>query len=181
MTEEYGAPDNIVAGRIALDSGMFDQMKAEALDFSNAEDLVPTWEISGTHRFSPQERNTAMIIFLRELALVGSIKKAAKVANVPYHRFRVWLEHDETFSLLYNQARDVYKDVLREEIHRRAIEGVLKPIFYQGEKAGEVREYSDLLLIFHAKAWMPEYRDTKDRDPEASPEKLYAGFDPQLV
>jgi len=34
----------------------------------------------------------------------------------------------------------------------------LKPVYYQGEQCGEVREYSDTLLIFILKARDPAYR-----------------------
>ena len=46
---------------------------------------------------------------------------------------------------------------------RRASEGTLKPVFYQGKMCGEIREYSDTLLIFLLKARRPEtYRERSD-------------------
>ncbi len=35
----------------------------------------------------------------------------------------------------------------------------MKPVYQQGVKVGTVKEYSDTLLIFQAKAHMPEYRE----------------------
>jgi len=51
-------------------------------------------------------------------------------------------------------------DEVEAEIRRRGIKGVDEPVFYQGEVCGYVRKFSDLLLIFRAKALMPEkYRE----------------------
>jgi hypothetical protein len=38
------------------------------------------------------------------------------------------------------------------EAVRRAKDGYIKPVFHQGVKVGEVREYSDVLLMFMLKA-----------------------------
>lgn len=51
-------------------------------------------------------------------------------------------------------------DEVDAEIRRRGIQGVDEPVFYQGAICGSVRKFSDLLLIFRAKALMPEkYRE----------------------
>jgi hypothetical protein len=51
-------------------------------------------------------------------------------------------------------------DTLEAEADRRAAEGTLRPVFYKGEQCGEIREYSDTLLIFRLKALRPEkYRE----------------------
>jgi hypothetical protein len=45
-------------------------------------------------------------------------------------------------------------------VHRRAFEGVLEPIYHQGEQCGEVRKHSDVLSMFLLKAHRPaKYRD----------------------
>lgn len=51
-------------------------------------------------------------------------------------------------------------DEVEAEIRRRGVKGVEEPVFYQGEICGYVQKFSDLLLIFRAKALMPEkYRE----------------------
>jgi hypothetical protein len=42
--------------------------------------------------------------------------------------------------------------MLEDEAKRRAHDGIDEPVFYQGEKCGVVRKYSDNLLIFMLKA-----------------------------
>lgn len=52
-------------------------------------------------------------------------------------------------------------DYLEMEARRRAVDGVDKPVFHNGEQCGTVTQYSDTLLIFLMKARKPElYADT---------------------
>ena len=50
-------------------------------------------------------------------------------------------------------ARGGHCDALEAEARRRAVEGVRKPVFYQGVICGWVGEYSDTLLIFLLKGF----------------------------
>jgi hypothetical protein len=67
---------------------------------------------------------------------------------------------DADFAKRWKEADDLAVERMEAEADRRAVEGNDKPIYYQGEKCGEVREYSDTLLIFRLKARRPEvYRE----------------------
>jgi hypothetical protein len=58
------------------------------------------------------------------------------------------------------QAMDI---VLEPEAIRRAVEGVEKAVYYQGEPVGTVREYSDTLLIFLLKGWKSDrYKERRE-------------------
>ena len=108
--------------------------------------------------------------------------QACRVVNIDRSLIRYWQEQDlHNFSARYNQARAESDDAIRSEIHRRAIEGVDKPVVWQGQLAGRwidedgrpsnaftpgsrlepltIKEYSDTLLIFLAKSRMPEFKD----------------------
>lgn len=100
--------------------------------------------------------------FLDAYAQHGNVGAACDAARI--HRSTVyrWMEHDETFGLLYEQAKTEYDDLIREEIDRRARRGWSETVYQLAKRAGTVRKYSDTLLIFHAKARMPEYRDKVD-------------------
>jgi hypothetical protein len=51
-------------------------------------------------------------------------------------------------------------DALEEEALRRGVEGVLEPVWYNGEIVGHRRKYSDNLLMFMLKGRRPEtFRD----------------------
>jgi hypothetical protein len=45
---------------------------------------------------------------------------------------------------------------LKEDALRRAMKGVLEPVFFRGRKCGSVRKYSDSLLLALMKAAFPE-------------------------
>lgn len=105
------------------------------------------------------EIEQAKVAFVADYAKHGNVGHACDAARIHRSTFYRWQEHDETFGFAYEQAKADYCDSLRQEIHRRAHDGVLKPVYQRGEKVGAIREYSDTLLIFEAKARMPEYRD----------------------
>ena len=47
-------------------------------------------------------------------------------------------------------------DALEDEAVRRAVEGVIKPVFHQGKRVGTLRVFSDPLLMFLLRARRPE-------------------------
>ena len=111
---------------------------------------------------TPEQIEVAKEAFIAHYARYGNVGTACDKAAISRTTFYRWQEHDETFGFAYEQAKADYCDTLRHEIRRRAHDGVLKPVYQRGEKVGSIREYSDTLLIFEAKARMPEYRDKVD-------------------
>lgn len=134
------------------------------------------------------ERQAIQAIFLATFERSANITESCKVAGIDRSTFYDWLEKYETFSLLYNQAKEIANDAVRAEVKRRGMDGVEEPVVSQGqlvydydpvidEITGEqrkdekgklmwqrgkmvtVRKYSDTLLIFLAKARMPEFRE----------------------
>lgn len=97
--------------------------------------------------------------FLKAYSELGVVTHAAAAAGVSRQTIYQWQEHDEAFGLLMNQSRGEADDAIRREIHRRAIDGLDKPVYQGGRQVGTIREYSDTLLIFLAKSRMPEFRD----------------------
>ncbi len=98
--------------------------------------------------------------FLEALAQTGSVSRAAKAAAV--HRSTAYdARHAEPeFAALWAEAEEISVQEMEAEGRRRAVEGTLKPVFQGGKQVGEVREYSDTLLIFLLKARRPDvYRD----------------------
>lgn len=111
---------------------------------------------------SAKRRQEAQAAFLTAYAETGIITSAAAAANISRQCVYEWQEHDETFSLRFHEAEAIANDVLRAEIHRRAVAGWDEPVYQLAKFAGTVRKYSDTLLIFEAKRRMPEYRDKVD-------------------
>lgn len=138
-------------------------------------------------RKSDNERAIAQEAFLAAFVETGIITIAAEEAGIDRKTVYDWQEHDEAFGFRFNEARERSNDYLRAEIHRRAVEGVEEPLVSNGHLVYEyepvltedgkpvldekgkpvmqrgaqlkLRKYSDTLLIFHAKARMPEYRE----------------------
>lgn len=108
------------------------------------------------------ERADAKEQFLEAYCQGLSITASCKAAHIARSRLYEWLEHDEAFSVRYHQAKEAGDDALRDEIRRRAVEGWDEEVYQLGNYVGTVHKYSDTLLIFQAKARMPEYRDKVD-------------------
>lgn len=118
--------------------------------------------------FTPEGRQEAFRRFCQGYIDKGSNRAGCLAAGINYDTFKYWRKHYPAFVEMYDDAKEAYNDRLREEIHRRGAEGVerIKKAYYKGEIIDEYTEidFSDVLLIFQAKARMPEYRD---RDREA--------------
>lgn len=104
--------------------------------------------------------------FLRALRVSGNVTAACRSAGVG--RRTVYDRRDSvpSFQAEWDEAVDEAVDDLEGEARRRAFEGTLKPVYGSGGvgvgtvEVGQVREYSDTLLIFLLKA----HRPTKFRD-----------------
>ena len=90
--------------------------------------------------------------FLEVLATGASVYKAALAAGIGRRTAYDWREDDEDFRARWDDAVESGNDLLEDEAIRRGMSGVDKPVYYQGEVCGEVKEYSDTLLIFQLKA-----------------------------
>jgi hypothetical protein len=94
--------------------------------------------------------------FLAAFAQVGNITLAAEIAGIHRRMHYTWLANDPDYAVAFKEAEEEAADRLEHEARRRAVEGTLKPVFYQGEECGHIREYSDTLLIFLLKGARPE-------------------------
>lgn len=100
--------------------------------------------------------------FLAGLSAGRTVAAAAGRAKVGVRTTYDRRLNDPQFAAAWEAACEVGIQTLEEEARRRAVEGVLRPVFHAGEKVGSVREYSDTLLIFLLKAKRPAvYRDTR--------------------
>ena len=88
--------------------------------------------------------------------------RACELAGVPRRTYYDWRKADEQFDALCVAAEELSGDIIDAEIDRRGRLGVLEPIVYQGIVMGEVRKFSDQLLLARAKAHVrlrDAYRD----------------------
>lgn len=106
----------------------------------------------------PAAQRERFIAALRNSANVRAAAQASGISRAQVYR---WRETMPTFAADWDEALDDALDVLEAAAWQRAQAGVLEPVYQQGEKVGEVRRYSDTLLIFLLKANRPKkYRDT---------------------
>ncbi len=99
-------------------------------------------------------------VFLKWLSVKGNVVAACDKAKVN----RPWAyevrELNADFATAWDEALAEATERMEMEARRRAVDGVLEPVFQGGGKVGTVRKYSDTLLIFLLKAHAPtKYRD----------------------
>lgn len=98
--------------------------------------------------------------FLVSLSETGSVFRAAELTGVSRYNHPHWKKTDEEYAEAAELAMFIACDKLEVEARRRAVDGIEDPVFYQGEKVGVVKRYSDNLLQFLMKGAMPEkYKD----------------------
>jgi hypothetical protein len=106
------------------------------------------------------EKLTAFCAALAESCNVGKACAAIDVARVTAYK---WRAEVDGFRGAWDEALEIGVSALEDEAHRRAFEGVDKPLMHQGLVATVVREYSDTLAIFLLKAHAPEkYRERSE-------------------
>ena len=112
-------------------------------------------------KVTPKKREA----FLANLAEYGNISLAARAAGVLRRTPYDWRDRDPVFAAEWDDALEHACDLLEAEARRRALEGCDKPVFYQGEQCGVIREYSDTLAIVLLKAHRPEkFRENIKQD-----------------
>ena len=98
--------------------------------------------------------------FLAHLAATADVTASAKAAGYSRRSVYEWKETDEVWRDRWEEAWHMGVDALEEEALRRGVEGVLEPVWYNGEIVGHRRKYSDNLLMFMLKGRRPEtFRD----------------------
>jgi hypothetical protein len=92
---------------------------------------------------------------LDAIATTGNLKRACEQTGISAGSHYSWLKRDPAYAAAYEDAANEAADMLEAEAFRRGHDGVDKPVFYQGEECGYVREYSDGLLTLLLKARRP--------------------------
>jgi hypothetical protein len=115
----------------------------------------------GNKRSRAERSKAARIGILLEHVRKGhALAHACRLASITYSTVGSWRRLDMHFAEMLRDAYEEGTDVFVEELRRRAVEGVTKPIYYKGAVVGTVQEYSDQLLLAEIKRRRPEYRDS---------------------
>jgi hypothetical protein len=119
---------------------------------------------------------------LQVLATGASVYKAALAAGIGRTTAYEWRENDPDFRARWDEAVENGIDLMEDEALRRAVNGTDKPVFYQGEVCGEVKEYSDTLMIFQLKARRPEkYRERTDTNVTGTINVTITTYAPPMI
>lgn len=112
-------------------------------------------------------------------ALRSNVTVAAACRTVGIGRRTVYSarEVDEEFARAWDDIVAESTDEMEREAYRRAVEGVEEPVYQRGELVGQVRRYSDQLLMFLLKARRPEVYRENQRVELAGPE----GGPPEVI
>jgi hypothetical protein len=101
-------------------------------------------------------------VFLEAFARFGRVMQAAQAAGVSYNTVYKHIENDPGFKEAFEEARQIYKDHIREAVYELAINGVDEPII-GGEFKDEIVGYKKImfpnLLAMEAKRVDPDYRE----------------------
>ena len=111
---------------------------------------------NGTPAREARLRKATMDRILDALRDGASITMAAEAAGTSRQQIRLWREHHEDFAAAFQDAYDAGTDRLEDEAVRRGSEGWDEPVFQKGEEVGQVRRYSDALLLRTLEARRPE-------------------------
>jgi hypothetical protein len=85
--------------------------------------------------------------FLEALGETGVVSEACRRSCLLHQTAYDLRARDSRFAADWRLALLRHRDLLRQEAIRRAVAGWTTPVFYQGKPCGEVRRYSDRLLV----------------------------------
>lgn len=87
------------------------------------------------------EANARM--FLAAYRLHGDVSAAAEAAKIDRSTHYKWLQTSPAYKRAFERCREELGDALEAACLKRAREGVLEPVFYQGIKCGAVRRFPE--------------------------------------
>jgi hypothetical protein len=116
--------------------------------------------MSNTTRPISEAERAAFIAHLRD---IPNVVRAARLVGRTPNGFRTYRKLDPEFDKAWEEAISDGIEALEAELHRRAFEGIDKPVTFQGVITDSYKEYSDTLAMFLLKAHRPDkYRERSD-------------------
>jgi len=94
--------------------------------------------------------------FLTAYSVTGSVCRSAKAAKISRRTHVNWMHQSPGYPELFAEAKEAAGEALEDEARRRAIEGVRKPVIYQGKQVEILNEETGKM----EKLWEHEYSDT---------------------
>ena len=105
--------------------------------------------------------------FLEHLRATSNVTESAQVAGVSRTAMYERRAIDPELSKAWDDAIEQATDALEKEARRRALDGVDKPVHFQGKRVDLIKEYSDPLLMFMLRGHRPhKYRERVTEIPK---------------
>lgn len=99
--------------------------------------------------------------FLEIVAKNGNVKTSAALLGLSYNTIKNYASKDPYFAEMIEIAENQFAAGVEKALYERGVQGIEEDIWYQGEKVGTKRVYSDKLLEVLAKATDKERFSTK--------------------
>ncbi len=126
-----------------------------------AQDAKPRRRPHGSTRLN-KARREAFLEMLAETASVTAASQATGVYRGKWYRLR---KSDPLFAEAWDEALEIGIDAVEDEAIRRAVTGHEEPVYFQGQKVGAIRKYSDRMLMLLLRARRPRlYGDGSGRE-----------------
>lgn len=113
--------------------------------------------------------------YLDHLERWGLFSQAAKHAGGTTARFLSLRKTDPEFNTSVDEALLLYKESIEAELHRRAVDGVEKGVYFQGVRTHTELQYSDTLLAMLVKKVNPDYNEKSKAEVVVSGGVLLTG------
>lgn len=94
--------------------------------------------------------------FLATLAQSCNVSQSCRAAGIGRTLAYQWRKDDPDFAAAWDEAEEEAADRLEQEAWRRAVDGIDKPVTFQGVITDTYKEHSDKLLEILLKAHRPE-------------------------
>ncbi len=102
--------------------------------------------------FTPQQAAQ----FFRVLAASGSVSLASKRSGIPRTTLYAHRAAHPAFAKRWAEALGLGVEKVRDEVFRRALVGIKRPVFQAGQMVGKVKHFDNRLLWSLLKAHEPE-------------------------
>jgi len=123
---------------------------------------------SGFLKVNPEDPWFMRKLFKMMIRCAGAIDRTLRLCHIRKKDFYLALKKYPKFKSEYEKTRDYAIEIAVDECIRRAVEGILKPIFYQGKLVGAEKVYSDYLLCKLLAAYRSNWRYPKEVEVLAS-------------
>lgn len=115
----------------------------------------------GTLKRLTADQPDRMRAYIDALQLHGTYASAAYEVGCDLESARLLRHNDKQFGESCDAAREFHRQTFRDEMKRRAVDGVDEPVYQGGVLVGTKRVYSDSLLLAMAKRFDPDFIERK--------------------